>query len=812
MDTFLQDLRFSIRTLLKRPGFTAVAVLTLSLGIGATTAIFSIVNGVLLRPLPFREPERTVVLWENNHKDGIERDDVSPANFLDWRARNGSFEDVAFVNPHSLDYLEGPEPETWQTAMVSEGFFEILGANAMIGRTFTPEEYRSSGISALVLTYGLWQRTFGGDPNILGRKLKLDDYSVTVIGVLSPEFKLNLFDRDKIAYAPQFPDESMSRQRRATYLKVVARLRAGVTVEQARGEMDSIAASLAAEYPQTNGGVGATTVRLVDQMTGHVRPALLILLGAVGFVLLIACANVANLLLARASERTREFAIRAALGAGRRRIVRQLLTESLMLSFLGGAGGLLLTVWSIDLILGLSPGNIPRIEDAGIDATTMGFAVLMTAVSALLFGLAPALQLSKPNLNEHLKEARPSGSPSRHRVRSALVVSEIALAMVLLIGAGLLVRSFISLLRTDPGFAPDRVVGLQTFIWDRYTTPQQRGAYVQQVLERLRNVPGVTATGVTTALPFFESSISSSLPFVIDGEAPPPAGQEPTAFYTIATNDYFASLGVPLLSGRPFTQFDRAGAPLVILINETMSKRFFPGQDPIGKKILVRGSQRGQSPSAPVASEIVGVVGDLRHLGLDQEPRPEYFRPYDQSLTGSIIFTVRTSNEPSMLIPTLKARLWEVNATQPIYQVSTLDNLITDSLKARRFSLLLLGSLAALALVLALVGIYGVMSLATRQRTHEIGVRMALGANRPDVLKLVMTHGLKLAAIGVGLGLAGSFAMTRLLQTLLYEVSATDPLTFLQVAVLLIIAAVAACYIPARRATRVDPMIALRYE
>ncbi|MFY9610396.1 MAG: ABC transporter permease [Blastocatellia bacterium] len=810
MDTFFQDLRFSVRTLLKRPGFTAVAVLTLTLGISATTAIFSVVNGVLLRPPPFREPERTLVLWENNLKDGIERDDVSPANFLDWRERNRSFEDIAFVNPYSLDYQDGPEPETWQTAMVSQGFFDILGASAIIGRTFAPEEYRSSGITAVVLTYGLWQRNFGSDPNIVGRTLRLDDHSATIVGVLSPEFKLRLFETEKVAYAPQFPDESMSRQRRATYLKVVARLREGVTVEQARGEMDTIAAGLASEYPQTNSGIGVTTVALADQMTGHVRPALLILLGAVGFVLLIACANVANLLLSRASERTREFAIRAALGAGRRRIIRQLLTESLFLSLVGGAGGLLLAVWSIDVIVALGPGNIPRLEEAGLDGVTVGFALLMTGLSALLFGLAPALQLSKPNLNEHLKETRSSAGPSRHRLRSVLVVTEIALAMVLLVGAGLLVRSFVSLLRTDPGFASDRVVGLQTFIWDRYTTPQQRATYVQQGLERLKSVPGVMAAGITTALPFFESSMSSSLPFMIEGEAPPPAGEEPTAFYTIATNDYFAALGVPLVSGRLFTQFDRGGAPLVVLINETMAKRFFPDQDPVGKKILVRGGQRGLS--APAPSEIVGVVGDLRHEGLDQAPRPEYFRPYEQWLTGSIIFTVRTSTAPASLIPTLKARLWEVNSTQPIYQVATLDNLISDSLKSRRFSLLLLGSLAGLALVLALVGIYGVMSLATRQRTHEIGVRMALGARGGDVLRLVMTHGIKLAMAGVGLGLAGAVAMTRLMRTLLYEVSATDPLTFIQVALLLIIAAIVACYIPARRATKVDPMIALRYE
>jgi putative ABC transport system permease protein len=810
MERFWQDVIYGVRVLFRNPGFTSVAVLTLALGIAINTAIFSVVNGVLLRPLPFRDPERTVVLWENNIKDGIERDDVSPANFLDWRERNSSFSAMAFVNPWSLDYLDGPEPETWQSAMVSEGFFDVLGATPIIGRTFTPEEYRSSKITVVVLTHGLWQRSFGGNPEVVGRKLRLDDNIVEVVGVLSPEFKLHLFDQEKTLYAPQFPDESMRRQRRATYLKVVARLRDGVSVDQARADMDSVAGALAAEYPQTNNGVGTTTVGLIEQLTGTVRPALLILLGAVGFVLLIACANVANLLLGRANERSREFAIRSALGANRSRIMRQLMTESLMLAALGCAVGLLLAIWSIDLIISLSPENIPRIEEVGIDVRTFVFALMMTGLSALIFGLAPALQLSKPNLNESLKEARASSTPARHRLRGALIVTEIALAMVLLAGAGLLVRSFISLLQTDPGFAAERIVGLQVFIWDRYPKPQERGVYVSEVLQRLRSVPGVQAAGVTTALPFFESSMTTSAPFTIEGEPQPAPGDEPTAFYTIADNEYFSALGVPLKSGRPFNQFDRAGSPLVVLINETMAQRFFRDQDPIGKKIVTRRLDRGQI--VPANFEIVGVVGDLRHEALDLEPRPEYFRPYEQSLIGSIIFTVRTDADPASIIPTLKSRMWEVNSTQPIYSAEALEGLISDSLKVRRFSLVLLGSFAGLALVLALVGVYGVMSLATRQRKHEIGVRMALGAGTGDVLRLVMFEGFKLAAAGVALGLAGAFALTRLMSSLLYGVNPTDPLTLVVVVVLLGVAAMVACYVPARRATQVDPMSALRCE
>ncbi len=821
MESLLQDLRYGLRMLVKRPVFTLVAVITLALGIGASTAIFSVVNSVLLRPLPFREPERIVTLWENNTKDGIERDDVSPANFLDWRDRSRSFEAMASANPYSLDYQGKTEPETWQAALVSDGFFNILGVNAYLGRTFLPEEYRD-GINfddnrqvksfPVVLTYGLWQRRFGGDRALVGRTLTLDGLPATVVGVLPPEFQLNLFEREKLVYAPQAHDEGWRRQRRATYLKILGRLKPGVTIAQARAEMQTIAANLAVEYPQTNGGVGVSTVPLPEQMIGQVRPALLILFGAVGFVLLIACANVANLLLARGAEREREFAIRAAVGAERFRLVRQLLTESLLLAFAGCAAGLMLAVWGVDAILALSPGNVPRLDQVGLDRATLLFAAGLGFVTALIFGVAPALQFSRPNLQHCLKESAQTttGGGLRQRLRSALVVTEIALSLVLLIGAGLLLRSFFTLVQTDPGFAAERVVALQAFIWDRYPKAEEREVYVRQVLEKLKAVPGVTAAGITTALPFWESSISSSFPFTVEGRPAPPPGQEPTIYSTVATSEHFAALGMSLLRGRMFNEFDKPDAPQVVLINETLARRHFPNEDPVGRKIVVRGRQRGNAPPQP--QEIVGVVSDVRHDGLDKEPRAEYFRPYSQASIGSIIFTARTAADPASLIPTLKARVWEVNPTQPIYAVETLDNLVFESLRARRFSLLLLSTFAALALALAIVGIYGVMSFATAQRTHEIGVRMALGAHRGNILRLILWQGTQLTLLGVGIGLVLAFALTRLMETLLFGVGAADPLTFAGVSLLLAAIALLACYVPARRATKVDPMVALRCE
>lgn len=813
MRTMLQDVRYGARMLLKNPGFTFVAVLVLALGIGANTALFSVVNGVLLRPLPYSDPERIVTLWERNERDGIMRDDVSPANFLDWQERATAFSEIAFANPFSFDYTGGDEPEVLHNALVSRGFFQILGTNALHGRTFLPEEYEAGKSQVVVLGHGLWQRRFGGDPKIVGRTLTLDDKPYTVVGVMPPEFRLHLFDKPEEMWSPQVLTEDLRRQRKATYLKVIARLKPGATVEGARAEMDGIAARLGEEHPSTNQGVGITTITLPEQMTGAWRPALLVLLGAVGFVLLIACANVASLLLARGAAREREFAIRGAVGASRLRLVQQLLTENLMLAALGCAGGLAFAAWGVDLIVALNPTDIPRIEQVGLDGATLGFAIGVSLITALIFGLVPALAYSKTDLNLSLKESGRGTTTglAGSRLRGGLVVIEIALSFVLLIGAGLLLRSFVRLLRVDPGFASDKVIALQSFIWDKYATPEQRTAYVNEALERIKSLPGVEAAGVTTALPLLESSSTTSVPLIIEGQPAPPAGQEPVAQSTIATGDYFPAMGARLVDGRLFNQFDTKDSMRVALINETMRRRYWANEDPLGRKFTVRNT-RGEGQPA-ITLEVVGVVGDLRHEGLDKEPRPEFFRPHTQSPSGSIIFVVRTGVvEPASLIPSLKARLWEMNRTQPFYYVSTMEQLLSDSLKARRFSLTLLALFAALALVLAVTGIYGVMSFTAGRRTHEIGVRMALGAGRLDVLKLVIGQGMRLALVGVAIGSIASLALTRVMSSLLYGVSASDPATFAGIALLLTVVAFLACYFPARRAARVDPLAALRHE
>ncbi len=811
MQTLIQDLRYGIRMLLKKPAFTLVAVVTLALGSGANAAIFSVVNGVLLRSLPYPEPDRIVTLWENNSRESIPRDDVSPANFLDWRERQQVFSEMAYANPSSLEYSSGDEPEVLRAAQVSAGFFNIFGVKAAYGRTFLPEEYETGRDRAVVMSYGTWQRRFGADENIVGRTLTLDGTPTTVVGVMPPDFRLYLFDREEEMWSPQVPDERMKQQRKATYLKVVARLKPEVTVSQAQAEMDRIATQLAQEHPNTNEGVGVTAVTLPEHLKGRWRLALWILFGAVGFVLLIACANVANLLLARGCEREREFVIRAAVGAGRRRILRQLLTESALLAIVGCALGLLLAVWAVDLLVAYNPGDVPRIEQVRLDAATLGFVSLLSFFAALIFGLAPALQFSRTDLQASLKDSGQTRSSSlRNRLRNVLVVSEIALALVLLIGAGLLLRSFIGLLKVDPGFAADRVVALQVFIWSRYNKPEQREAYTRETLERIESLPGVQAAGVTTSIPLLESSMTTSLPFLIEGQPPPPPGQEPVSQFTIASANYFSAIGARLLRGRVFTQFDTKDSPPVAVINETMANRFWQNEDPVGRKFTLRRGGRDARSGTPL--EIIGVVTDQRQDGPEKAPRPEFFVPYSQSPTGSLIFVARTKDDPQVLVQALKATIWESNNSQPFYAVTTMDKLMSDSLKARRFNLALLGAFAVLALALAVVGIYGVMSFSTGQRIREIGLRMALGAQTKDIMKLIVGQGLRLTLIGVGAGLLLALGLTRLLSSLLHEVGPTDPVTYVLIALLLTSVALLACYIPARRATKVDPLVALRYE
>lgn len=806
-----QDIRYGVRMLLKNPGVTLIAVLTLSLGIGANTAIFSVVNGVLLRELPFPEADRIVTLWENNTVDGLDRDDVSPANFLDWRERQKSFEQLAYANPFSFDYVADGEPVTLRSALVSKGFFDALGASPLHGRIFAPEEYEDGKNKVVILSYGLWQRRFGGDPRIVGTKLTLDKEPMTVVGVMRPDFRLHLFDIDEDLWGPEVEAEYLKNQRKATYLKVVGRLKPGITIDQARADMTGIAANLTTEHPSTNTGIGVTAISLPEHLKGKWRLALLILLGAVVFVLLIACTNVANLLLARGADREREFAIRAAMGARRGRLLRQLLTESLLIAILGCGIGILLARWCVHLLVVFNPGDIPRIEQVSVDSTALVFVTAVGFFTALLFGIAPALKFSRPDLQRSLKESGQTlAGATSHRLRSALVVTEIALAVVLLIGAGLLVRSFVTLINVDPGFATDRVASLQVFIWDRYSTPAQRIAYVDETLKRMEEMPDVEAAGITSALPILESSAMTSVPLTIDGQPTPPPGQEPVAQYSTATAGYFPAIGSRLLRGRLFNQFDTNSSLKVALINDTMAKRLWPNEDPVGKKFTLRRGSRGEV--GPLTLEIAGVVSDLRQDGLEKAPRPEFFRPHSQSPTGSLIYVVRTRSDASSVIPALRESIWKTSPDQPFYAVTTMDELVSDSLKARRFNLALLAAFAGLALILALTGVYGVMSFVTRQRTHEIGVRVALGAKAMDIASLVLKHGFRLAIIGTAIGAIAAFALTRLMNALLFGVTATDPATFAVVVVLLPAIALLACYLPARRAMKIDPLAALRYE
>jgi putative ABC transport system permease protein len=805
METLWQDVRYGFRILTRKPGFTLVAIITLALGIGANTAIFSVVNKLLLDRLPYKDPDRIITLWERLSEAAAMQEKVAPANFLDWRERNQVFDQMAAVFPGGFDYTGGTEPESIRGWLVSEGFFEIFGVRALYGRTFDPEEFKPGGSRVVVIGYGLWQRRFGSDPQIVGQTLQLDNEPFTVVGVLPPEFR---FLDEKQMWAPKTFDDRDRRQRTGGYINVVARLKPGVSVEQAEDDMNRIAAGLANEHPRTNQGTGVMLVPLPEQLVEHVRPALLVLLGAVGLVLIIACANVANLLLARGAERQKELAIRAALGAGRARLIRQLFTESVFLALLGGTCGILLASWGIDAILALSPAGLPRIDEVTIDARVIAFTFAVSIVTALTFGLAPAIQFSSPKLQQFLKEGGRTSTAGfgRRRLRHALVVSEIALALMLLVGAGLLVRSFIRLLQVDPGFTPDNVLSLQVFIWDKYQTPQQRTAFFDEAFARLSALPGVQAVGAVTALPFNnEDTIDVDTTFTIDGKPAEP-GHQLTASSTIASIDYFKVMGIHLKSGRFFNEYDRTGSPLVVLINEAMARRFFPDEDPVGKKITVGSFGR------PMSREIVGVVADVRHTGLDSNPRPEFFVPHLQNPFGGMAIVVRTISDPETLLPAAKEQIRAINKDQPFYSINTMDALVSRSLGERRFNLLLLCAFATIALVLAGVGIYGLISFSISQRTHEIGVRMALGARARDITRMILGEGIALALAGVTAGVVGALVLTRLLKGFLFGVTPTDPVTFAAISVLLVALALVASYLPARRATRVDPMVALRYE
>jgi len=812
MQTLWQDLRYGLRMLRTHPGFTTVAVLALALGIGANTAIFSVVNAVLLNPLPYREPDQIVRLFVTDTREGKDPGikSVSYPDFLDYRAQNQIFTDITVIDGASLTLMGSEEPERLQCALVSAGFFPLLGVQPKVGRAFLSEEDQSDGAPVVMLSHDLWQRRFSAHADIIGQSITLTGNRYTVIGVLPEEFKMpsNLMGvgRPYDAWMPVAPS-ARRRSRGQHRFEAYARLKPGVTLARAQDEMSLIASRLSAQYPDTNKDKGLGLAMLRELVVRDSRSVLFILLGAVGFVLLIACANVANLLLSRAASRQKEIAIRVAMGAGRARIIQQMLTESVLLALMGGVIGLLLALWGIYAFVTLHPGGLPRLNEVGIDSRVLGFSLLISLLTGVVFGLAPALQASKPDLLMTMKESggqATTGTGGR-RIRNLLVITEVALALVLLIGAGLLINSFWRLQQVNPGIKPDHLLTLRlTLPQTEYRENQQASNFYQQLLARLSSMPGAESAGAVTVLPLSGGFSCDS--FTRD-DKPNTPGQEPCAEYRSITPGYFRTMGMALLNGREFTERDSGSAPPVAIINETMARRFFADVNPLGMRITPDTGQR-------ISREIIGIVRDIKHFGLDKDAGPELYVPYFQDAWARTMTVVlRTSAaDPASLSSAVRREIWAIDKNLPVVNIQTMEQLLARSIAEPRFRTLLLGLFAAIALLLAVSGIYGVMSYSVTQRTHEIGIRLALGANTGDVLKLVVGQGMALALIGVAIGLAASFALTRLLKTFLFSVSTTDPLTFAGVALLLTSVALLACWIPARRAAKVDPMVALRYE
>jgi putative ABC transport system permease protein len=806
MNTIWQDLRYGARMLLKNPGFTAVAVITLALGIGANAAIFSVVNATLLRPLPFDDPDRLIMIRETKLPQFPEFS-VSPGNFLDWKKQNTVFERLVAMQDASFNLIGVSDPERLRGMRVTDGFFAMLGARPQMGRDFLPEEDQPGRANVVILSHGLWQRRFGADPNIVNRAITFSGGSYTVVGVMPARFRFG--DGAAEFWTPMAFTTEQAQQHGSHYVSAIGRLKSGVALAQARSEMSMIADRLAKQYPDNNTGWNVKLTPLLEYTVSSVKPALLVLLGAVAFVLLIACVNVANLLLARSAAREKEIAIRVSLGAGRWRIARQLLTESAVLALAGGTVGLTLAKWGKDLLLALAPEDLPRLSDVALDGRALAFTAALSLLTGLGFGLFPALQASNirgPNLNETLKDAgRGSTDDGRRRlIRGALVVLEVALALVLLVGAGLLIKSFLRLRSVDPGFNPAGALTAQIPLSQRkYPEDSQRVAFYTQLIEKVAALPGVQAAGAAMVTPL--SGNDFVLGFMIEGRPPYPAGGEPNTNYYSVTPGYFKAMGIPLLRGRLFTERDTKDATRVVIINETMAKRFFPGEDPIGKRLHV-------TMGPLLYREIVGIVGDVKHYSLDQETKAQTYEPYAQQPFSGMTLVARTSGDPAGLSAAIRGEVLKIDKELPVSNVRTLEQYLSTSIAQQRFSVLLLGIFSAVAMTLACVGIYGVLSYSVAQRRREIGVRMALGAARRDVLRLVVGHAMLLTLIGVAIGLGAAFALTRVMSTLLFGVSATDPTTFGLIALLLVAVALLAALVPARRATKVDPMVALRCE
>ncbi|HEX6045964.1 MAG TPA: ABC transporter permease [Pyrinomonadaceae bacterium] len=803
----IQDLRYAARMQRKNPGFTIVAIIALALGIGANTAIFSVVNTVLLRALPYKDPDRLVMVWEDATKQGYPRDTPAAANFVDWRSQNTVFEGMAAIIDESFNLTGAGDPERLEGRRVSANLFSLLGVEPQIGRTFTNEEDQPGSNKVAVLSYGLWQRRFGGDNSIVGKSLSLNGETYTVVGVMPASFQFPT--SDDALWAPIAFTQEDAANRNRHYLQVVARMKPGISLEQAQTEMSTIAARLAQQYPDSNTDLGAAVTSLHEQLVGDIRPALLILLGAVGLVLLIACANVANLLLARAAVRQKEIAVRVALGARRSRLIRQFLTESILLSTIGGIAGLAIAYGGLVLLRAFIPENISQAKQVSIDPKVLGFTFLVSTLTGLIFGLAPALQAARFNQTETLKEGgRDSATGSSgKRIRGLLVMAEVAVSLVLLIGAGLLINSFLRLRNVDPGFRADNLLTMRVVLPEtKYSEFQPRSAFYTDLVRRVESLPGVKSAAVTTNLPLYRQG--NSIGITIEGQPPPPPGKENIVVTRIVSPRYFETMSIPLLSGRGFTAQDTTTTPRAVVISETMARRYWPGEDPIGKRI---GTGRIQRPED--WTQVIGVVKDVRQFELAVDARPQMYLPHTQrGFFPSDDLVVKTDIDPASMASTVRNAVWEIDKDQPVSNIRTMEEILLDSIARQRFSMLLLAIFAAVALALAAVGIYGVMSYSVAQRTHEIGIRMALGAQTGAVLKLAVGYGLKLVIAGVVIGLIAAFALTRVMATLLYGVTATDPATFTLISLLLIFVAALASYIPARRATKVDPIIALRYE
>jgi len=821
MQTIWQDMRYGARMLLKNPGITFVVILALALGIGANTAIFSVVNAVLLRPLPYEDSDQLVFLSETSKT--MDEISVSYPNFSDWRNQNNVFEKIGVYNRESYNLIGGGEPERILTAQTSADLFSALRIQPAIGRLFTNEEDRPGGQPVVVLSYGLWQRRFGGQWSILNQQLTFNNKSYTVIGVMPQSFQYP--SRVEMWVPVGQLSGTADWQQRGNHpgLYGIARLKPGVTIGQAKADMDNIAANLEKQYPNSNSGYGVKVQQMLEVFVSDVRPTLWVLFAAVAFVLLIACANIANLLLARASARQKEMAIRSAMGAGRWRIARQLLTESVLLSLVGGALGLLVARWGIQLILHISPNAIPRSREIGLDWRVLAFTIGVAFLTGILFGLVPALQAGIVDVHETLKETARSAS-GRHWLRSSLVVVEVATTLVLLIGAGLMIRSFSRLQQVNPGFSYEHLSSFTVSLpQKKYPNEEQRDQFFTQLLQNVRQLPGVESSAAASGLPLGNNGWQTS--FIVDGKPIPPRAQTPLMEACLVTPDYFRTMNIPLQSGRYFDDHDNrawlAGRDLsklnegekgiagvnVIVIDEEFARRYWPGEEAVGKRIRL-----GIDDDAPTLT-IVGVVGRVKMEGLSQDSKrvQGYFAFAQMPFSGMTVIT-KAATDPNQLIAAMRQQVRAVDPDQPIYNIRTMNEIRSDSVAPERLNLTLLSIFAGIALVLAIVGIYGVMSYTVTQRTHEIGIRMAIGAQPRDVFKMVIGQGMILALVGVAVGLFGAFALTRLMATMLFGVEPTDPATFASIAVLLTGVAFVACYIPGRRATKVDPVVSLRYE